>query len=214
MKKYYTPLFAILSILPAFGGAQTWNIWLSDDGSQGPTSYTIPNGKVYILEAVSTEGSASDTQVRVTRSAANIAADEFFNITVNSSYSSGETIWLPNKLRLKAGEKLHLPNNGTFFVCHYFGILIDEADLYAANLPVELNNPRVDGSQLMADAKVRSPRPHKLVVQTSEDMSAFGVDATAQVTATVNTGESTVSVDKGTTGKKFMRVMAKTIPRK
>ena len=84
----------------------------------------------------------------------------FFTITIKDTYTSGEPIWLPNKLRLKSGESLIVPSNASYPICRYFGVLIDEADLYAANLPVELLNPRLSGGKLMADA----PRPHRITI--------------------------------------------------
>jgi len=213
-KKYYL-LALLLSVIPCYGGAQQWNVFLSGTSSTTPSSYTIPSGKVYILEAVhlikaSGTPSPSTTQIRVSRKANNGSFAAYFTITIKDTFEGG-TVWLPNKLRLKGGERLYIPTNASYGACRYFGILMDEADLYAANLPVELINPRLSGGKLMADAKVASPRPHKIIIQSATtDLSAFIYDPTGETTPTADPRTSVVSVDQGAVGKKFIRVMAKT----
>lgn len=217
MKKYIITLLMLFSITPLFGGAQRVNLIVSDTGLLDvPTSYTVPSGKVLIIDAVrvqATGGTPTNSRIRLSVRYDNATLNSGEDIIVNESYV---VTWnfLQEKIHLKAGDSFSAPLDLDYIWVRIMGTLIDEADLFAVNLPVELDNTRVTGNKLMADAKVSSPRPHRIKVQSSENLNGFSEDTTAEVQKTGTTGTSVVSVDRSGTGKKFVRVTAKTIPRK
>ncbi|MGB0991540.1 MAG: hypothetical protein ACPG32_03625 [Akkermansiaceae bacterium] len=213
MKKYYSLLLLALSFAPCYGAAQQVNIYL---GQSGNTAYAVPAGKTLIIHRAALSGTSSTgtTEIRYTVLPDNLAGSLTLSQQISSSYTSGKYVSIAEKITLGAGATLRIPNNGSYNYILYAGVLIDTTDLYAANLPVELENTRITGNKLMADAKVKSPRPHRLIVESSPDLTGFAADVSAAVAATGTTGTSVVSVDKGATGKKFIRVAAKTRPRK
>jgi hypothetical protein len=216
MKKYYLLILSFLATTPCFGGAQRVNLMVSEDGtSSSPVIYTVPNGKVLIIDALSLNnttgiGMPASSQISLIVNYDNSSLVALETITVSDTYVDARWIFLTQKIHLKAGDGFRSPLPGGSISARIMGTLIDEADLFAANLPVELLNPRLSGSKLMADAKVASPRPHKITVQSSPDLTGFVEDGSSEVTATTTTGTSVVSVDKGSTGKKFIRVTAST----
>lgn len=211
MKKYYIPLLLIIMVITSYGSAQPVNLVISTySGSSVPNQYTVPSGKILVITAISHSVSGSPptkTNIQLSIKYDNVSLTFTEAVTIKESFSNGEWVLLSNHIRLKAGDRI-FPNAGNQY--RVMGILIDEADLYAANLPVELDNTRVVANKLMADAKVKSARPHKITVQSSPDMTDFDQDPTSTVVSTGTTGISVVSVDKGSTGKKFIRVSAQT----
>jgi len=210
MKKYFILFAFLLSAIPCFGAAQLVALIAGNlSGSNQPATYTVPVGKILVIDAVSvSDASAPSTTglflvIRFDNST--LVSGAF--IEISNSFVNNRWNLLPIKIRLKAGDLLSPPTGVQYRI---MGTLIDEADLYAVNLPVELNNPRVSGGKLMADAKVASPRPHKITIQSSTDLSAFTEDTTGATTSTGDPTTSVVSVDQGTVGKKFIRVMATT----
>jgi len=89
----------------------------------------------------------------------------------------------------------------------FLGLLIDSTDLYAAAIPLELQNPRVSEGRLLADAKASSPRPRVLKIESSKDLVSFGTDGTSRVMGTTDPRRAVVSIDAGA-DKKFMRAQA------
>ncbi|MEM9080095.1 MAG: hypothetical protein AAGC74_05320 [Verrucomicrobiota bacterium] len=219
MKTISTLLAATLLMTSSLHSeVQQFNIWLSSNNDAGvPTSYSIPAGKIFIVEEVSFFASSpfpGSTQIRCLRNADNVPVASFFNITIKDSFSNGAVVALENPIRLKAGERLDIPNNGTYTSAVYFGLLIDEADLYAQNIPVELSNPRLNGSQLLADAKFASPRPRITKIESSTNLDTITPDPTGIETPTVEKNTSLVAVDTNSSDKKFLRASAVARPRK
>ncbi len=219
MKKYLSLIASLVAILPCQGGTEAVSILVEDNHGEGgaiPETYTVPAGKVLIIEAVRVERHPQPPSIqlsaRISYKLSNGSSSVTFieDFPLPGAYNGG---WhhLTNKIRLRANDEIDPPELTQYRI---LGLLVDEADLYAANLPVKLDNTRVAGNRLMADAKVASPRPHKLTVQSSPDLTGFAKDATATVTPTATTGTSVVSIDKGSSGQKFLRVSAKTRVRK
>ncbi len=172
--------------------------------------YNVPAGKVLVLHSV---------QFNTTN--ANISAGDQLNIQIYEKISNHQAViltyvnagpWAKYErqtfdppIRILPGSSLG--SNATYGWYLFKGLLVDSTDLFA-KLDVDLVNPRTNSNQLLAEAKVRSPRPHRLFVQTSEDLQNFELDTTATVTATATLGESTVAIQKDGAAKKFMRVMA------
>ena len=207
----------IVSVLTASLSAkvQQFNIWLSPGETSGPTIYTIPAGKIYILEEMYINGvtpTPSSVQVSFSRRADNINSSSNFFLTLKDTYTGGFYV-LDKPLRLKGGDSVKVPLNATSGSVRYFGLLIDEADLYAQNIPVDLSNPRLEGSQLMADAKFASPRPRITKIESSTDLKTMKPDPTGTETDTGSKDTSMVAVETQSADKKFMRVSAVARPK-
>ncbi len=183
-------------------------------GTDAPTglqaTYNVPAGKVLVIHSV-----------QFNTTSLNISTGDSLNIQIYEKTSnSSSTIvtyvsagpWAKYQrqtfdppIRLLAGSMIG--SNATYGWYLFKGLLVDSTDLFA-KLDVDLINPRTNNNQLLAEAKVRSPRPHRLLVQSSEDLLNFELDTTATVTATATPAESTVAIQKDGATQKFMRVMA------
>ncbi len=202
----------LLTTLSAQAGVVPFNVFLSSNGTGGaPSSYTIPPGKIYIIESFrpfATTPLPSTTQIRVVVRADNIAASAFQTITILDTYTNSQTVWLPKPFRLKAGESLQIPFNAEYSSFRYFGLLLDEEDLYARNIPVEFDGMDVSEGQLLAEARFASPRPRITRVETATELDEFVVDDSAVEIAGATRDRATFAVDKGDDDQKFLRVRA------
>lgn len=203
-------LFLSVSSILAEVEAVTIAIGRGSDAPAGiPTNYTVAAGKVLIINSV-----------QFITTSANISAGDSYRIQIYEkvtglpgtilTYVDAGT-WAQYKrntfdvpIRVIGGSLLG--SNATYGWYLFKGFLVDSTDLYA-NLDVELIDPRVENGKLMAEAKVSSPRPHRLRVQSSEDLEAFQIDATATVDATSDPATSTVAIETDGSPAKFMRVI-------
>ncbi len=112
-------------------------------------------------------------------------------------------------IRILGGGRL--TSNATYGWYLFKGLLADESDLFA-KLDVELENPRVQEGKLLAEARVSSPRPHRLSVASSTDLKAFSTDPSAATTRTTNPAVDRVSVATGDKEQQFVRVEAHAHP--
>lgn len=186
-------------------------IFLSDTGSNGsPATWTVPAGKIFVIKAVAltpTSPYPTNTQVRFTVAAENMVASSYMSIIISDTFSYAYIRWLPEDMPVKAGKQLAVPVNATFTSCRYYGLLIDEADLYAQNIPVELNNLEMAGGLFEAEARYASARPRITRIATSTTLDTFVQDSAGIVTAGATRDLSLVSVPD-TDQRKFMRVIA------
>ena len=197
-------------------GAESVNIVVANPpNSFAQATYTVPTGKVLMIDAMSARGqgpfNTTMTVLRINVSYTNSTLTSDENIPVRNGPTNAAWFFLEDKLRLKAGDSISPPNNAEYRI---MGVLLDEEDLFVANLDVELDNAKVEGEKLVAEATVLSPRPHRLVVASSEDLVTFKEDPTALVQSTAETGKSIVSVDTEDLDKKFVRVRAQALPLK
>lgn len=118
---------------------------------------------------------------------------------------------LSNNIRLKAGDRIQPANEVQYRI---IGVLVDEEDLFVAKLDVELGKLKVENEKFVTEATVLSARPHKLIVESSEDLITFEEDPTALVESTDESGKSIISVATEDLDKKFVRVRAQAIPLK
>ncbi len=203
---------ALLLAFSARAEVVPFNVFLSSNGTGGaPTSYTIPAGKIYIIKAFrpfAVTPLPSTTQFRVVVRADNIAASAFQTVTIKDTYMNSNTVWLPNPFHLKAGESLQIPFNAEYSSFRYFGLLIDESDLYAQGIPVEIDGMAVNGGELIAEAQFGSPRPRRTVVETATDLDAFEANVTAEEIAGATRDRATFSVDTEDADRLFLRIRA------
>lgn len=189
-----------------------FNVFLSSNGTGGaPTSYTIPPGKIYIIEAIrpfAVTPLPSTTQYRVVVRADNIAASAFQTITILDTYTNSQMVWLPNPHRLKAGESLQIPFNAEYSSFRYFGLMLDEADLYAQSIPIELDGIEVAERQLAVEAQFGSPRPRRTIIETATDLDDFTANPNAVEIAGPTRDRATFVVDTEESIRQFLRARA------
>ena len=182
---------------------------LLTSGGGFPIEYTIPTGKVFIIEAVRNLGHTSGpTQANISYGATHPVAVGSLGWTfdVSTDFISDDPAFVQGKFRLPAEAKLKVPTNGAFQAT-YMGLLVDQADLYAAQIPADLSDPRIEGLTLVADARFRSPRPRIVWAQSTENLDQFEDDPSGQVTRKTDPSVDVVAVDANAE-KKFLRAEA------
>ncbi|MEM9079765.1 MAG: hypothetical protein AAGC74_03630 [Verrucomicrobiota bacterium] len=91
--------------------------------------------------------------------------------TIATDYTSGRLFEFDVPRRLNAGEVIRIPSTpSTVFAYYVFGLLIDEADLYAATIESEMEFGMVAGMRMDAEVKIESKRPSIVRVEKSEDL--------------------------------------------
>jgi len=167
-------------------------------------TYTVPAGKVFILEHVGF--STTWTQSRKIHIVPLKGTD--FASTVELSFGKSFNT-LDRPLKLPTGTKVASVNTMTNEECILFGVLADNTDLYAA-IASELTNPALDGGFLSADLVLDSPRPAVVTAESTAqlDPSDWREDVGA-VTATTEPGIRRVRVDPGASRSKFVRASAR-----
>ncbi|MDP0491120.1 MAG: hypothetical protein Q7Q71_08755 [Verrucomicrobiota bacterium JB023] len=112
-------------------------------------------------------------------------------------------------LRLKAGSYLGSNRIEGFYI--WRGLLVDPSELFA-QLDIELEKPAVEGGQMVAKAKVSSPRPARVEIESSENMEEFVAESSAAVVRLTEPGEFEAKVATNGAEQKFIKATAKVRP--
>jgi len=186
---------------------QPVNIVLND----AVTSYSVPAGKTLIMENfIWALESGTNAQTIIISPSPNPAATGSFQLRFGAE---SPDIWTPPRpLRLVGGPGARVSILKTDFAdwrnVLIMGLLVDNEDLYAANIDLKMKNAREIGDRLAADVKYSSPRPRITKVQSSKEEMAFLKDQTAKVKGTTSKTVDTVSVKTNEADTKFIRVAA------
>ncbi len=214
MKKITLSILVLISSL-AFLKAEVIPVTLVTGRGEGspdgvPSSYTVPAGKVLIVESVQYQNSGGSLGIpdqlsvkfRETFDNASLSRSVFIDLGANRSFQQH---YFDTPIRLKAGSALQSNRIQGFYI--WRGLLADRDDLFA-KLDVQLDETKVEGSRLMANAKVSSPRPYRLKVESSSDLKTFAKDESAIVTSSPNPKLARVSVATEEKDEKYLRVVA------
>ncbi|MFP6906522.1 MAG: hypothetical protein VCG02_14980 [Verrucomicrobiota bacterium] len=158
-------------------------------------NYTVPAGKVLVIEhamATSSDGKLILRREFILDNGP--AVPTFLNITLNNSYTDGTLYSLNRPLKIKAGSKIHRNQITPSSTTYLFGLLVDEADLFAA-VPNEIEDGRVAAGVFSATVQASSARPARAVVEKSADAQTYVTDSSASVT---RTDAGTLSVTSST----------------
>jgi|GEM_PF-1541385 len=212
-----TPLLSVLllSFLTTFTFAEVVP-WMVVTGrgpgnlEGAPVSYTVPAGKVFVIEAVQhrTGGAVREGdfyQVQTFQQPANRSNRVTIYIELGP-WKNWQVDRLPAPLHLSAGEGVgsNQASGHTF----WWGKLMDAGDLFA-KLDVELDDSSVDGDKLKAVAKVSPTRPYRLTVESATQLSQFDADPGATVASTDESMKKEIAVDPTVGGNlKFVRAVA------
>ena len=86
--------------------------------------------------------------------------------------------------------------------------MIDESDLYAQGIPVEIDGMAVSGGELIAGAQFGSPRPRRTIVETATDLDAFEANVTAEEIAGAMRDRASFVVDTEDADRLLLRIRA------
>lgn len=205
-------LFSSICIIQALSGVEPWVVVTGrGDGNLdgAPASYTVPAGKVFIVDSVQyrSVGAVADGEafhVATYRNLGNYSARRTVYIEL-LDYKRSKVFPLPVPIQLKAGDGVG--SNQISGYTYWFGKLVDEGELFA-KLDVELEGSGVDNTSMTAKARVSPIRPYRLTVESTTDLNGtFTIDPNG---TTASTGEKMVkdiAVDKGV-DLKFVRAVA------
>lgn len=197
--------------VPLSSQAEVEAITFRLDNNVAP-SYTVPAGKVFLLEwysrDYSVDGGLNDVVVGI--GGGSILFRDFVREAVGNTNPESSGYFL-KPLRFPQGASISTaePPDVTEFATIFIGLLIDTADLYAT-VPSEFKQTGVASGQIAATLKQSSPRPTVVKVESSTDMETWTPDPTATVANTSDKTEKQVTVAANTPAK-FVR--AKVISR-
>ena len=166
--------------------------------------YNVPAGKTLIIENLiwSIESGYTRQIVSIKANGSN----DFFYLRFDDT---NPDTWAPVRpMRLTSGGELRILNSGgaDWRNVLIMGLLVDNEDLYAANIDTKMENAREVGDTMVADLKYSSPRPRITTVQSADENFTFTKDATAKLEGTSSKSADLVSVDKNGGNAQFMRV--------
>ncbi len=177
--------------------------------------YTVPAGKVLLIEHVSAfygnsgGGPAFDKVVLTIASSTEnnplATTTTAWSVSTSNAY---QMINLDRPLRATAGDKLNIFDTftGAAKQVEIQGLLVDQADLYAANLDLDLKGVAKTSSALTATVKVTSARPAILHSTTSPDLQSWVENLTQIVTPRSEHGLFDVSTGLASDSRKFLSV--------
>lgn len=180
------------------GTAETRVVGLAFNPSiPGLQSYTVPAGKTLLIENVSAwYATNSPTTPRIVIEIGLIdqgfaTTTMPFGFVVESKF---ESLSLKRPLRVPAGQWVRCANSTLAYnEIRIQGLLVDNADLYAANLDVETKAVGLQEGRFVAEATVASPRPAIVKTKTSTDLVTFEDNATEEKSRQADPKKWTVS---------------------
>jgi hypothetical protein len=160
--------------LPSIARAEVNAVGIELKSEIGSSTYVVPDGKALIVEHVAFSDSwIGKPFAIVIRFSANAAGAMFMTtITYNQKWNS-----LLRPIRLPAGKGVSIQTGyGVVFKCFLYGLLVDEADLYAG-VPAKIDSLQVvsseSGQQVSGQVELRSPRPSHVVIQQTETLGQW-----------------------------------------
>lgn len=176
-------------------------------------TYTVPAGKVLLLEHLSASSAGGTPTPRIIvetkiRNISNLGLSTMrWGFPVADKWTE---VTLTRPLRIPAGGivGVYSANNLGYDSLNLMGLLIDTADLYAANVGGSVEQAGVADGVLSAQLGLTSPRPVRLASETSSDLASWAPNATEHKQRSVDPRQWTVQTDLES-GSKFMRVVAK-----
>ncbi len=153
-------------------------------GGIGPlASYTVPDGKVLLVENLSASFSTNvPTVSRIILEVGlqvqnNAIATIQFGYPIADQYTAAA---LARPLRIPAGRSISLytDSNRGYNNCRIQGLLVDTADLYAANIGVDLKSLGIEAGRFQAEATLASAHPARVSTKVSTNLAEFSADPT------------------------------------
>ena len=176
-------------------------------GGNGPQTFTVPAGQVFIIDAVVWDSTSGSPGIptnfnilapgRTNLSGLDFRDSRLTNVVVSPQAQDRLLVPMETPIRIPAGFTLALPTGENSTVVFpttsftFFGRLADEGDLFA-QIDNQLINPERANGQLTAQLTPATNRPSRVVVEKSTDLETFEPVA-AEVSA-VEGSDSLVSL--------------------
>jgi hypothetical protein len=206
-------LFGLMAFLPQ-SPAETTVIGINlNTAGPGPfDSYTVPGGKTLLIENMSAYGASNTPStpriiIEIGLQVQNGGITTMrFGYPISDKY---EAVSLKPPLRVEAGRDVRILNNSTlaYNVVRIQGLLVDNTDLYAQTLDLELTPIGVQEGRFIAEATVSSPRPALVETETSTDLMTFEDNVSEETSRQADPTKWTVSTDADS-DKKFLTATA------
>ena len=136
--------------------------------------YVVPEGKVLILEHVAfcDTWTGKPLALRIQFSINPVGPVWTTTITYSENWNS-----LLRPIRIPAGKAAAIDlSYGSSFQCFLYGLLVDQADLYAG-VPASIQGLQVagspDGQQVTGHVELQSPQPSQVIVQQTENFDQW-----------------------------------------
>lgn len=175
-------------------------------------SYTVPAGKTLLIEHMTAfyannSPATPRIMIEINLLVQNGGIGNMpFGFRVADKY---EAVSLKPPLRVESGRDVRVHNNSS--LCYnnirVQGLLVDNNDLYAQNLDLELTPVGIEDGRFVAEATLNSPRPALIKTETSVDLEAFEANATEEKTRQADPTKWLVST-AADSDKKFLTATA------
>lgn len=216
---FLTFLFSSLAVV-GFAEVEPWVVATGKAGNfiNAPATYTVPAGKVFIIESVQYQSESASgplggtVSIQVRRNVQNISSPATIVTNIKlGEHEPNKSFDLAKPIRLSAGESLD--SSILLFLGYtiYSGLLVDKGDLFA-DLDVELKDSSVGEGKLKALAKVTPTRPYRLSIESTTNLSNFSAEPEAVITSTDLASEKEIAVDADA-GRTFVRASAVARPK-
>ena len=178
-------------------------------------NYTVPQGKVLLVEHCSASFADNNPPTpRIVLETGGMPVQNGANAIMRFGFRVADrfdAVHLSPPLKLAAGGTLTIYSAGDagYNNVRLLGLLVDEADLYAANVDLELEAIGIQRGTFLARATVDSPRPVTLRSETSTPLGDWEPNATEKIQATEKRSEYLISTDADA-DQKFLRAKATT----
>ncbi|HEV3410159.1 MAG TPA: hypothetical protein VG095_07685, partial [Chthoniobacterales bacterium] len=173
----------------------------------------VPAGKVLLIEHLITYFQTASTVVVEIAAPAENKANELVTTGWQFNTVNRQTYTLARPLRANAGSAVkalpnNVPNNGEIYV---EGLLVDQADLYAANLDVKVEGVSLAQGRLTETVRLTSPRPAIFNSIVSSDLRNWVDNLSQIVTKSAQPGVYDISTQLASSEfHKFLSASAKT----
>ena len=178
------------------------------------TNYTVPPGKVLLIEQLSAWAAGNvpttsrilvQTKIVTVSNGGTLTTDWGFPVSDKT-----QDVTLVRPLRIPAGGSIGIDfsGNAAYNEIHMMGMLIDAADLYAANVSGAVQDVKVAGGELSTTLALTSPRPVRVSSETSSGLTAWSPNNSEQKQKTGTPGQWNVQT-AASGDAKFMKLAAR-----
>ena len=146
----------------AQGDVVAMNIVLTEQADAHPSSYTVPAGKVLVVEHVFAASSGTSVGYYITVGG--------LLLRVSISSGAGTVSWSPS-LKLTAGLTINAQDGSQGGVGIIYALLVDESDLYAA-ITSEFESVSAASGDVRGTLRLGSPRPSLVKIERTGGLEA------------------------------------------
>lgn len=176
----------------AFGAISPTIIHIESGVSTYTTTYTVPTGKVFVWSAYRCYANY-DVEIK--------APDNTVDPIPYTSTAQLQTFQLP--LMIPEGYMLRVKTGAAGSKATLYGSVVDPTDLYVG-IRSQFNNVASAGDSFSGLLALASPRPAKVQIEESPDLTSWG-DSAATVVRTEDAGLWQFTTDTAASSNSFFR---------